>query len=742
MGSLYRVSAVVEACRTARTIPATGRNAGRVASTIDIGCGRVERMDRQKAMERARALVGRMTLEEKVSQLRHDAAAIPRLGIPAYSWWNEALHGVARGGTATVFPQAIGLAAMFDPDALEAVADAIATEGRAKYNEASALDDRDMYKGITFWSPNINIFRDPRWGRGQETYGEDPYLTARMGVAFVRGLQGKGEYLKATACAKHFAVHSGPEALRHSFDAQVTPKDLWDTYLPAFEALVKEGEVESVMCAYNRVNSEPACASKTLIGDILRGEWGFEGHVVSDCWAVRDFHEGHGLTKTPAQSAARALANGCDLNCGDCYRHLVDAHEQGLVTEEQITLACERVMAARIRLGLMEEDIPFGNLSAMDNDTDAHDALALDAACKAITLVKNDGILPLDLKRLRTLAVIGPNADSVAALEGNYSGTSSRAVTFLQGIRAACEGQVRVLYAKGSQVFLDRDTPLPLPDDRISEAVAAAKHADAVILCLGLDATLEGEQSDVGNHFESGDKPDLELPAAQRRLLKAVLDTGKPVVTVVAAGSALRVEEGRAVLFAWYPGQAGGTALADILFGRVSPGGRLPMTFYRSVEDLPAMTDYGMKGRTYRYFVGEPLYPFGYGLSYTRFTYSDGVFRDGTLAVSVENAGERGAEEVVQVYAKNGHSDAPPNPALCAFLRVFLQAGEKRRVTLAVDPRAFTVVNEAGERVEHCGEKVLYVGGSQPDARSRALTGAACLCLSVSSRVEGSSGCS
>lgn len=688
-------------------------------------------MDRNTAGLRARELVAKMTLEEKAAQLRYDAPAIPRLGLPSYNWWSEALHGVARAGTATVFPQAIGLAAMFDPDFLEEIADIIATEGRAKYNEASALEDRDIYKGLTFWTPNINIFRDPRWGRGHETYGEDPYLTSRLGVAFVRGLQGKGSYLKAAACAKHFAVHSGPEALRHEFDAQVSDKDLRETYLPAFEALVREADVESVMGAYNRVNGEPACGSKTLLRDILRDEWGFKGHIVSDCWAIRDFHENHHVTSTAPESAALALKNGCDLNCGNTYLHLLTAYQEGLITQEQITTACERLMTTRIMLGMMDDDCPYDTLNSVDVDTNEHAAAARKAAGKCVTLLKNDGILPLDPHKLGTIAVIGPNADSQAALEGNYCGKSSRYVTFLEGIRQACEGKARVMYALGSQLFLDRDSTLVLPDHRIPEAVAIARKADVVILCVGLDATLEGEQSDVGNAFASGDKPDLELPAAQRRLIEAVIKTGKPLIMVVASGSALRVEEGNAILWTWYPGQAGGTALADIVFGKTSPGGKLPVTLYHHVSDLPEFTDYDMSNRTYRYFSGEPLYPFGFGLSYTHFSFGAASFKDGAVKVDVENTGTMDGDEVIQVYVKNEHHDAPRNAVLCAFRRVTLKAGEKRRISLPLDDKAFTLVNDNGERAPHHGAKTLFIGGSQPDKRSAELTGKPCLMIRV-----------
>ncbi len=689
-------------------------------------------MDHQEAFQQAQKLVSQMTLKEKASQLRYDAPAIPRLGIPAYNWWNEALHGVARAGTATVFPQATGLAAMFDTEGLQEIAEIIATEGRAKYNAQSANGDRDIFKGLTFWSPNINIFRDPRWGRGHETYGEDPYLTARLGVAFVKGLQGKGRYLKSAACAKHFAVHSGPERLRHEFDAVASPKDMRETYLPAFEALVKEADVEAVMGAYNRVNGEPACGSKTLLKDILRDEWGFQGHVVSDCWAISDFHTHHHITDTAPESAALALQNGCDLNCGNTYLHLLQAYQDGLVTEGQITLAATRLMATRFRLGMFDESCEHDRISYLENDTDAHDRKALEAARKSMVLLKNDGLLPLSLEKLSTVAVIGPNADSHACLEGNYNGVSSRYTTFLEGIRQAAQGKARVLYAQGCHLHKDRISGLAQAGDRLAEAVAAAKEADVVILCLGLDATLEGEEGDVGNQYFSGDKEDLELPASQRKLLDAVVQTGKPVVTLVAAGSALRVQDGNAILYAWYPGQAGGTAAADLLFGKVSPSGRLPVTFYRGVEDLPEFTDYRMAGRTYRYFTGTPLYPFGYGLSYTRFAYERADVRGDMLTVTLRNAGDMDADEVVQAYIHAVDSpDRTPNPRLCAFERVHLRAGEIRTVSLTLPQEAFTVVDEAGRRVSGGTRFDLTVGGSQGDDRSAALLGSAPLKLPI-----------
>ena len=684
-------------------------------------------MDRKEARKLAEQLVGRMTVEERASQLKYDAPAIPRLNVPAYNWWNEALHGVARAGTATVFPQAIGLAAVFDEDFHQKVAECISTEARAKYNAQSAHGDRDIYKGLTFWSPNINIFRDPRWGRGHETYGEDPVLTAQLGVRFIKGLQGDGKYMRAAACAKHFAAHSGPESIRHQFDAKASKKDMAETYLPAFEAAVKDGKVEAVMGAYNRVNGEPACGSQTLLADTLRGKWGFEGHVVSDCWAISDFHMFHHVTATAPESAAMAMKAGCDLNCGNTYLHVLTALQEGLITEEQITEAAVRLFTTRYLLGLFADDCEFDAIPYTACDTDENDALALSAAEKCMTLVKNNGVLPLDEKKIRTLAVIGPNANSEAALIGNYHGTSSRHVTFLEGLRRYCEARgIRVLYSQGCALVGEKLEGCALaPNDRLSEAVICAEEADAVIAVVGLDETLEGEEGDNGNYSASGDKKDLQLPESQRALLEALEKTGRPLVTVVAVGSAVNVPQGDAQLIAWYPGQAGGTALSRILFGQVSPSGKLPVTFYESVDDLPEFTDYSMKNRTYRYFEGTPLYPFGYGLSYVPFEAGDLEADGEKVTLTVKNAGHMDAEAVVEVYVKALDSaDAVPHPALAGFKRVALKAGEAKAVSIAYDKTAFTVVNEAGERVSGGRRFAVYAGFSQPDPRSVELTGA------------------
>ncbi|MDR1209790.1 MAG: glycoside hydrolase family 3 C-terminal domain-containing protein [Clostridiales bacterium] len=657
--------------------------------------------------EEAAELVARMTVEEAASQLRYDAPAIPRLGIPAYNWWNEALHGVARAGTATVFPQAIALAATFDPGLARRVADAVSTEARAKYNAVGS--DAGIYKGLTMWTPNINIFRDPRWGRGQETYGEDPYLTAKMGAAFIHGLQGGGERLKTAACAKHFAAHSGPEELRRGFNADVSAYDLEDTYFYAFEEAARSG-VEAFMGAYNRLGGEPCCGSEFLLTKTLRGKWGFAGHVVSDCGAIKDFHAEHGVTETPEESAALALSAGCDLNCGSAYRSLLSALCMGLVSEERIRLAAARLVNTRMKLGILGGGSEYDAISPLECDTEEHRALALSVAEKSAVLLKNDGTLPLDRSRVGTVAVIGPTADSRAVLEGNYSGTASEYVTNLAGIREAAGG-ARVLFAEGCHLYKPSAQPLGEPGDRLAEAVSAARLADVVVLCLGLDPSLEGEQGDAGGSSADGDKPDLLLPVPQRALAEAVLAVGKPTVLAVNAGSALDVSAygAGAVVWAWYSGAQGGRALGRLLFGDATPSGRLPVTLYYN-RNLPPFTDYSMKGRTYRYMTDEPFYPFGHGLSYTRFEYSDLTFderaRKGRARVT--NAGGRGAEEVVQVYIRQGHW------RLCGTRRVYIEAGASEWADFCVEEKSLTVVDESGARRPMTGRAELFVGGSQP----------------------------
>lgn len=689
---------------------------------------------RKKALEKAKELVGKMTIEERASQLRYDAPAIERLGIPTYNWWNEALHGVARAGVATSFPQAIGMGATFDVDLIKKAGDVVAVEGRAKYNAYSAEDDRDIYKGLTFWSPNVNIFRDPRWGRGHETYGEDPYLTSRLGVAYVEGIQGDGEILKSAACAKHFAVHSGPEALRHEFDAKATKKDMAETYLPAFKACVQEAEVEAVMGAYNRTNGEPCCGSKTLMKDILRDEWGFEGHYVSDCWAIRDFHEHHMVTHSAEESAAMALKAGCDVNCGVTYLHLLKALQDGLVTEEEITNAAERAFTTRYLLGLFDGS-EYDNIPYEKVECEEHLEVAQQIAKESIVLLKNNGILPLDVNAGKTIGVIGPNANSRVALIGNYHGTSSRYITVLEGIQDKVGHSGRVLHSEGAHLFKDRVEGLGWQNDRISEAVIVAKHSDVVVLCVGLDETLEGEEGDTGNSYASGDKADLQLPQSQRDLMDAVLAVGKPVIVCLMAGSAIDLsaaqDKADAVLQLWYPGARGGKTVADILFGEYSPSGKLPVTFYRTLEELPAFEDYSMKGRTYRYMENEALYPFGYGLTYGDVAVKsadvvsrDPDTRDVTLKVQVTNSGKVATDDVIQVYVKDKVSpNAVPNHSLCAFARISLEAGESKNVTVAVSGDAFRSVNDEGEFVRDSAQYELFVGTGQPDKRTKELTG-------------------
>lgn len=699
--------------------------------------------------QRARDMVAQMTVEEAASQLKYDAPAIARLGIPAYNWWNEALHGVARAGTATVFPQAIGLAAMFDAQALKAIGEIVSTETRAKYNMQREKEDRDIYKGLTVWSPNINIFRDPRWGRGHETYGEDPYLTAKLGLAYIAGLQGDGKYLKTAACAKHFAVHSGPEADRHRFNAIADKKDMEETYLYAFEEAVKEGQVESVMGAYNRTNGEPCCGSKTLLQDTLRERWGFQGHVVSDCWAIRDFHTEHMVTATAPESAAMALKNGCDLNCGNIYLHILQALQDGLVTEQDIRTAAVRLFTTRIKLGLFDTDCVYDSIDYLQNDTEAHRTAALDAARKSAVLLKNDGLLPLKREGLQTIAVIGPTAQSNTVLEGNYHGTASEYITNLAGIREKAGKDIRIVYSEGSHLFMDRIEPLAQPDDRLAEAKAVAELADVVILCVGLDATIEGEQGDTGNSDAAGDKAELLLPKPQQKLVAAVLETGKPVVLVVNAGSAIDLsmyeEQASAIFHCWYSGAQGGRALGELLFGEVSPTGKLPITFHYD-GSLPDFSDYSMKGRTYRYIQAAPWKPFGFGLGYSKIQYQELTVNaeNRSVQVSIQNIGTMDTEEAYQIYlAKNPRekqdnekntamvqdldSANQPFHSLAGFGRVQLKPGETKTVMVQLDSHSLETVLESGKRALLLGEYTVYAGGNQPDAYSEKLTGNKCL---------------
>ena len=689
-------------------------------------------------------LVGRLTLEEKVSQMVYTAAAVPRLGIPEYNWWNECLHGVARAGIATVFPQSIGMAASFDADLMYDVATAISDEARAKHHESSRQDDRRIYKGLTYWSPNVNIFRDPRWGRGQETYGEDPYLSGRMGVAFVRGLQGDDpKYLKLVATPKHYAVHSGPEALRHHFDAIASKKDMRETYLPHFKECVKEAKCVSIMGAYNRTNGEACCASKTLLQEILRDEWGFDGYVVSDCGAILDIHQHHTLTSTPEQSAALAVNNGCDLNCGQVFASLLAAVKQGLISEETVDRSVKRLMEARMRLGMFDspERVPYAQIPMDVVECEKHLDLAFQMARESIVLLKNEkGLLPLK-KDLKAVAVIGPNADDRRALLGNYNGFPSQYVTLLEGVRRSVSPSTEVIYAKGCDLVARDETRFgEKADDGFAEALSAADRADVVIMGFGLTADFEGEEKSATISQWMGDRISIGLPEIQQRLLEEVCTRGKkrktPVVLVLMSGSALAIpwahEHAQGILQAWYPGGHGGQAISDVIFGDYNPAGRLPITIVESLDQLPPYTDYSMKGRTYRYMEEQPLYPFGYGLSFTSFEYSDltltgreikvGELLD--VSVRVKNTGKLGGDEVIQIYLSAlSASVTVPKCQLQGFTRINLGPGQSREVSFHLTPRQLAIIDDEGRCVLEPGEYRVSVGGQQPDSRSRQLTG-------------------
>jgi beta-glucosidase len=811
--------------------------------------------------QRVDDLISRMTLEEKVSQMMNGAAAIERLGVPDYEWWNEGLHGVARAGYATVFPQAIGLAATWNTDLMFKVADVISTEARAKHHEFDRKGDHARYKGLTFWSPNINIFRDPRWGRGQETYGEDPYLTARMGVAFVKGLQGNDpKYFKVIATPKHYAVHSGPEPERHSFDAVASERDLQETYLPAFHATVVEAGAYSVMCAYNRTNSEPCCTSKYL-NDKLRKEWGFNGYIVSDCGAIDDIYLRHKYVPTVEEASALAVKAGTDLTCGREYRSLIKAVKDGLISEADINVAVKRLMTARFKLGMFDppEMVPYARIPISENDSPAHRQLSLQASRESIVLLKNqNNTLPLK-KDLKSIAVIGPSADNLSVLLGNYNGQPTKYVTPLAGIQAKVSSNTKVLYSPamyapgvvvesipssalselraeyfnnrelkgtpqvispdkeinfdwgamspaaginednfsvrwtgklkapesgkytigiagngGMRLVVDGQTVIeelqnrrtrsvnkemtfeagksydlrleyfenanqyaaaklmwapPSGDKRLQdEAIEKARQADAVVMVMGITPSVEGEEMDVKvEGFRGGDRTEISLPKPQEELIKRVQALGKPVVLVLLGGSALAVNWANdnvpAILDAWYPGEEGGTAIADVLFGDYNPAGRLPVTFYKSVDQLPAFTDYGMQGKTYRYFNGAPLYPFGFGLSYSNFKY-DGLklsakqIRSGEtvkVSVNVTNTSSRAGEEVVQLYVKDVQASVPVAiRSLAGIKRIFLKAGEKQTITFTIASDQMTVIDNNGKRIIEPGEFLVSVGGKQP----------------------------
>ncbi len=804
-------------------------------------------------------LVGRMTLDEKISQTLNSAPAIERLGIPAYDWWNEALHGVARAGIATVFPQAIGLAAMWDADQLFATATVISDEARAKYHEAIRQGQHLRYQGLTFWSPNINIFRDPRWGRGMETYGEDPYLTGRLGISFIKGLQGDDpKYLKTVATSKHFAVHSGPEPKRHVFDVQPSDRDLYETYLPHFRATVVEGKVYSLMGAYNRVRGESASASKLLLQDLLRGKWGFNGYIVSDCDAIRDIYSSHKIVETAEEASSLGIKRGCDLDCGNAYKGLAGAIKQGLLTEKELDVSVKRLFMARMKLGMFDppEIVRWAQIPYSHNNSPQNARLAEESARKSIVLLKNaNNALPLR-KNLRTIAVIGPNADDTELLLGNYNGTPSNPITPLAGIRSKLGASTKVLYARGTDIADGMVSYDPIPDkilstnlsgqvrsgvtveffnnlqyegkpvrtevngnvkavwpnapypeltdnqfsvrwsgqitatetgeyslrtsggfgrltldgkqlggmapqfvaleagkphpitveiadragalsvelqwamrgrDYTKEAVQAARDAEVAVLFLGLSPRLEGEEMRVQvPGFSGGDRLTIDLPKTQEDLMRAVVATGTPTVLVLLNGSAVAVNWADAnipaILETWYPGQAAGTAIADVLFGDYNPGGRLPVTFYKSTDQLPPFEDYSMKDRTYKYFTGTPLYPFGHGLSYTKFEYSKLAVPKSVKAgdpvnvsVTVTNKGKLAGDEVVQVYITDREASTPvPIRKLVGFRRINLKAGESKNVPFTLDPRELSLITNDTRRVIEPGVFDISVGGKQP----------------------------
>lgn len=677
--------------------------------------------------KRVADLISKLTLEEKLAQLLHDAPGIERLGIPAYDWWNEALHGVARYGRATVFPQVIGLGATFDETLVHRIASAISDEARAKFNAAVALGDRDSYPGLTFWSPNINIFRDPRWGRGMETFGEDPYLTGLLGSAFVHGMQGDDpRYLKTAACAKHYAVHSGPESQRHSFDAHPPRKDLWESYLPAFEKLVREAKVEGVMCAYNAVFGAPCCGSDFLLADILQTRWGFEGYIVSDCWAIQDFHQNHKITADSAESAAKAIKSGVHLNCGEAFRSLGTAIERGLIFEREIDQALARILRTRFRLGLFDpvEKVSFNRLSPDIIGSESHVRLAREAAAKSIVLLKNDGVLPLSAN-LSDLLMVGPLAAHAEALLGNYYGLSANLVTAIEGITGKIHAGTKLNYVHGFPL-------LPIDNETPDVAIRMAREAPVTIVVIGSSPLLEGEEGEAVLSRNHGDRVDLNIPGNQLDYLRMLRkDNSTKIITVVMGGGPMLMKEvhelSDAVIFAWYPGEQGGNAIADVLFGDVNPSGRLPITFPMSTDDLPPFDSYAMNGRTYRYATATPMYPFGFGLSYSQFTYSSiGLNRMSfaekdpvRVSFLVANTSEIEGEEVVQVYL---HCvDAPfdvPVESLVATRRVRVKPGETTKVLMELEPDTFLMHNQRGEKVFVPGDFRITVGGSAPDPRS------------------------
>jgi beta-glucosidase len=688
---------------------------------------------------RVKDLISRMSLAEKVQQLGSTTPAIPRLGIPAYDVWSEALHGVARAGTATVFPQAIGMAATWDVPLIHSEGDVISTEARAKFNDFIRKHNGDAtrFNGLTFWSPNINIFRDPRWGRGQETYGEDPFLSGSLGVAFIQGVQGNDpNYIKAMACAKHYAVHSGPEPSRHGFNAEPPERDLYETYLPQFEMAVRDGHVGGVMGAYSALDGVPDCANTFLLTDLLRKQWGFDGYIVSDCDAIHDIYFGHHYTDSLPAAAAAAVKAGCDICCGGSYNALLKSVEQNLISKPEIDNALYYALITRFRLGLFDppQDVPWSNVGLDQNDTPANEALALKVAEESIVLLKNSGALPLDRRHIKRITVIGQNATSVPMLVGNYFGTPARPVTILDGIKAVAGPGIDVTYEAGCPLALRRDGSNQPTSDAIAQAVAAAKSADVVIYVGGISAQLEGEEMSRANGYEGfngGDRTQIELPGVQTDLLKALDATGKPVIFVNCSGSAIAMpweaEHLPAIVQAWYPGEQGGQAVGKILFGDANPAGRLPITFYASTTDLPAFDDYSMSNRTYRYFNGQPLFAFGHGLSYTEFSYRKPRLNHSSLSpastvslsFNLKNTGKLDGDEVVQVYFRHVDSAVPqPKQALCGFQRIHLDKRKDTTVTVTFPAERLRYWDTSKKQyVVEAGKYELLIGGASDDIR-------------------------
>ena len=714
--------------------------------------------------ERVNDLLGRLTAEEKVGMMMNSSIAVERLGIPAYNWWNEALHGVARAGAATVFPQVIGIAATFDEDLNLETYTIASDEARAKYNDAMANGTYRQYFGLTFWTPNVNIFRDPRWGRGHETYGEDPYLTSRMGLAAVRGLQGDDkDFFKAHACAKHYAVHSGPEPERHSFDVTVSPTDLWETYLPAFRTLVTEGNVQEVMCAYNRYEGSPCCGSTKLLVDILRNRWNYKGIVVSDCGAIDDFYvKGRHETHPDALTASKdAIMNGTDLECGSSYRSMIEGIQKGVITDADLDPHVGRLIADRIELGMLdpEDRTPWKNYNLDMVCTPEHIAHSLKVSRESMVLLKNEGnVLPLS-KDIKKIAVVGVNADDSLMLLGNYNGAPLKVVTILDDIKAkfpaaevnyveGCklvDGYVARLRQSADSRQVNGGQPVPQPanlepwkaPESFDDVVAQVKDAEVIIYVGGLSPNLEGEEMRgvVYEGFKGGDRTTIELPGVQSRLLAALRTAGKPVVFVLTTGSTIALEKDEpnydALLVAWYPGEQGGNAVADVLAGDYNPAGRLPLTFYKSTDQLPDFENYDMAGRTYRYFEGEPLYPFGYGIGYTSFSYGKGKLskssiRKGAsvkLSFEVRNDGSKDGEEVAQVYVRRLNDPSAPLKSLRGFKRAAIKAGASRKYEFTLGPDAFSFYDSnADDLAEKAGDYEILFGSSSSDKDLQKLT--------------------